>query len=104
MEGLGELCDPRWGAEKEVSHVLLWIRWCCIGRVLACGPCLLVLLHCRHEYLGPDPRVAGYRIDVEGDVHIKWWDAFLQDQWMDKQKWAFDVRMEDDGRWVEVDD
>lgn len=67
-------------------------------------PRVFVSLHRRHEYLGPDPRVAGYRIDVEGDVHIKWWDAFLQDQWMDKQKWAFDVRMEDDGRWVEKDD
>ncbi|KZT66568.1 hypothetical protein DAEQUDRAFT_767916 [Daedalea quercina L-15889] len=58
----------------------------------------------RHEYLGPDPRVAGYRIDVEGDVHIKWWDAFLQDQWMDKHKWVFDVRIEEDERWVEIDD
>ncbi|KAH9918671.1 uncharacterized protein B0H18DRAFT_1030335 [Fomitopsis serialis] len=58
----------------------------------------------RHEYLGPDPRVAGYRCDVAGDMHIKWWDAFLQDQWMNKQKWTFDVRMEEDGRWVEIDD
>ncbi|OBZ77904.1 hypothetical protein A0H81_02139 [Grifola frondosa] len=58
----------------------------------------------RHEYLGPDPRVAGYFFDSDGEVHIKWWDAFLQDQWMDKQKWKFDVKLDEDGKWVEIDD
>ena len=58
----------------------------------------------RHEYLGPDPRIAGYRFDHNGEVHIKWWDNFLQDQWMDKSKWKFDVKMAEDGKWVEIDD
>ena len=58
----------------------------------------------RHEYLGPDPRVAGYRFDVDGEVHVKWWDGFLQDLWMDKSKWRFDVKMTEEGKWVEVDD
>lgn len=76
--------------------------------------CALIRLHakgavsndstCRHEYLGPDPRIAGYRFDMEGEVHIKWWDSFLQDLWMDKGKWTFDVKMKDDGKWVEIDD
>lgn len=58
----------------------------------------------RHEYLGPDPRIVGYRMDVDGEVHIKWWDSFLQDLWMDDRKWNFDVRQNDGGKWVEVDD
>ncbi|KAI0689163.1 hypothetical protein BC835DRAFT_272387 [Cytidiella melzeri] len=58
----------------------------------------------RHEYLGPDPRVVGYRVDVDGELHVKWWDGFLQDMWMDNGKWTFDVRQTDDGKWVEIDD
>ncbi|OSD07868.1 hypothetical protein PYCCODRAFT_1330958, partial [Trametes coccinea BRFM310] len=58
----------------------------------------------RHEYLGPDPRVAGYWIDADGDYHIKWYDAFLKDQWVDNRKWSFDVRLNARGEWVEVDD
>ncbi|KAF9802233.1 hypothetical protein IEO21_09921 [Rhodonia placenta] len=58
----------------------------------------------RHEYLGPDPRVAGYHLDVDGEVHIKWWDGFLQDQWMDRQKWRFEVKVDDEGKWAEIDD
>ncbi|GJE86720.1 hypothetical protein PsYK624_028010 [Phanerochaete sordida] len=58
----------------------------------------------RHEYLGPDPRIAGYRFDADGEVHVKWWDSFLGDLWMDKGKWKWDVKMTEDGKWVEVDD
>ncbi|PCH45144.1 hypothetical protein WOLCODRAFT_77534 [Wolfiporia cocos MD-104 SS10] len=58
----------------------------------------------RHEYLGPDPRVAGFHWDANGEIHIKWWDAFLQDQWTDKQKWSFEVMLNEDGEWVEIDD
>ncbi|TFK47621.1 hypothetical protein OE88DRAFT_1636458 [Heliocybe sulcata] len=54
----------------------------------------------RHEYLGPDPRVAGYFFDFDGEIHIRWWDAFLQDQWMDKQKWKMDAVQNDSGQWV----
>lgn len=58
----------------------------------------------RHEYLGPDPRIAGYHFDVDGEVHVKWWDSFLGDLWMDKGKWNWDVKMTEDGKWVEIDD
>ncbi|CCM06806.1 uncharacterized protein FIBRA_09107 [Fibroporia radiculosa] len=58
----------------------------------------------RHEYLGPDPRVAGYRVDNDGDIYIKWWDGFLQDQWIGKQKWKFGVKLNVDGKWIEMDD
>lgn len=58
----------------------------------------------RHEFLGPDPRVAGYKLDANGEYHIKWYDAFLKDHWVDDQKWDFDVRLDARGNWVEVDD
>ncbi|KAH9896722.1 hypothetical protein C8Q73DRAFT_643096 [Cubamyces lactineus] len=58
----------------------------------------------RHEYLGPDPRVAGYWVDADGEYHIKWYDAFLKDHWVDNREWEFDVRLNARGEWVEVDD
>ncbi|KAI0746633.1 hypothetical protein C8Q80DRAFT_1104905 [Daedaleopsis nitida] len=58
----------------------------------------------RHEYLGPDPRVAGYFVDAAGEYHVKWYDAFLGDQWMDNRKWTFDLRLDARGRWVAADD
>ncbi|KAI0325784.1 hypothetical protein GY45DRAFT_1329805 [Cubamyces sp. BRFM 1775] len=58
----------------------------------------------RHEFLGPDPRVAGYWVDADGEYHIKWYDAFLKDHWVDNREWEFDVRLNARGEWVEVDD
>ena len=58
----------------------------------------------RHEYLGPDPRVVGYWTDGAGELHVKWWDAFLNDHWMEGEKWKFDVRRDERGEWIEVDD
>lgn len=58
----------------------------------------------RHEYLGPDPKVAGYRVDVDGEFHIRWWDSFLHILWMDGGKWSFDVRQTENGKWVDADD
>ncbi|KDQ49638.1 hypothetical protein JAAARDRAFT_617343 [Jaapia argillacea MUCL 33604] len=58
----------------------------------------------RHEYLGPDPRVAGYFFDYNDEVHIRWWDDFLQEQWMDRQKWKMAVKLDDSGKWVEKED
>lgn len=55
----------------------------------------------RHEYLGPDPRVAGYFFDFDEEIHIRWWDAYLQDQWMDRQKWKMEVELDESGNWVE---
>ncbi|KAI6142734.1 hypothetical protein BKA82DRAFT_1000184 [Pisolithus tinctorius] len=54
----------------------------------------------RHEYLGPDPRVAGYFFDKTGEIHIRWWDSFLKDQWMDRDKWMLGVAMDPSGKWV----
>ncbi|EJF56745.1 hypothetical protein BD309DRAFT_873730 [Dichomitus squalens] len=73
------------------------------ARKLAAGDAEGVLAR-RHEYLGPDPRVVGYWVDAEGDYHVKFYDTFLGDQWMDDRKWKFDVRMDEDGKWVDVDD
>ncbi|KAI0646173.1 hypothetical protein C8Q79DRAFT_1118681 [Trametes meyenii] len=58
----------------------------------------------RHEFLGPDPRVAGFWVDAAGEYHVKWYDAFLGDQWIDDRKWSFDVRPGARGDWVEADD
>ncbi|KAJ6517428.1 hypothetical protein C8R47DRAFT_1172795 [Mycena vitilis] len=56
----------------------------------------------RHEFLGPDPRVAGYEIDGASNVFIRWWDGFLSDQWSGTQKWKLDVVWsEEDNAWVE---
>lgn len=54
----------------------------------------------RHEFLGPDPRVAGYYYDDRGHAHIRWWDGFLSDQWMGTQKWKLNVRW-DGSQWIE---
>ncbi|RDB17437.1 hypothetical protein Hypma_001610 [Hypsizygus marmoreus] len=54
----------------------------------------------RHEFLGPDPHVAGYFEDIDGDIHIKWWDNFLSDQWMDSQKWDVEVAWNGE-KWIE---
>ena len=62
-----------------------------------------LLIFARHEYLGPDPCVVGYFVDYNGDIHIMWWDSFLQDQWMDNQKWKFDIEVDDQGEWVPKD-
>ena len=43
-------------------------------------------------------------MDAEGDYHVKFYDTFLGDQWTDDRKWKFDVRMDEDGKWVDVDD
>ncbi|KII84521.1 hypothetical protein PLICRDRAFT_45868 [Plicaturopsis crispa FD-325 SS-3] len=58
----------------------------------------------RHEYLGPDPRVAGYFFDIDGDVHIQWYDGFLHDQWMDKQKWKLELTQDATGKWIVKED
>lgn len=57
----------------------------------------------RHEFLGPDPRVAGYTFDYDGEVHIKWWDGFLKDQWIENQKWTFEFVRDANGDLVEKD-
>ncbi|KAF8526659.1 hypothetical protein BU17DRAFT_82844 [Hysterangium stoloniferum] len=56
----------------------------------------------RHEYLGPDPRIAGYEIRQDGNIHIRWWDAFLQDPWLENDKWKIDLICDADGQWVEA--
>lgn len=58
----------------------------------------------RHEYLGPDPRVVGYFVDAAGDYHVKFYDTFLGDQWMDNHKWTFNVRLDESGKWVDADE
>ncbi|TCD64022.1 hypothetical protein EIP91_004656 [Steccherinum ochraceum] len=57
----------------------------------------------RHEFLGPDPRVVGYSYDNFGEIHIKWWDKFLQEQWMDREKWTFELMLSEDEQWVAAD-
>ncbi|GLB38908.1 hypothetical protein LshimejAT787_0600700 [Lyophyllum shimeji] len=54
----------------------------------------------RHEFLGPNPRVAGYFIDVDGDIQIKWWDSFLNDQWLGSQKWTAEIAWNGE-KWLE---
>ncbi|KAJ6503866.1 hypothetical protein C8R45DRAFT_817802 [Mycena sanguinolenta] len=56
----------------------------------------------RHEFLGPDPRVAGFEMDRGGNIFIRWWDAFLSDQWSGTQKWKLEVVWNEDRQeWAE---
>ncbi|VDB92532.1 unnamed protein product [Peniophora sp. CBMAI 1063] len=55
----------------------------------------------RHEFLGPDPRVAGYSAEGDG-IRILWIDRFLDEKWVEGEKWELlDVEMSDNGNWVE---
>ena len=73
-------------------------------RSLSAASDAAIPLASRHEFLGPDPRVVGYYVDADGDYHIRWFDTFLQDQWIDNRKWKFDVRQDENGHWVDADD
>lgn len=90
---MDKLCARGRGGHAEVSHFLVRIYLL-----------LLIRDRCRHEYLGPDPRVAGYSVDANGDIHIRWWDAFLKDQWMDSEKWTLNVAMDASGKWIVRED
>ena len=35
----------------------------------------------RAEFLGPDPKIAGFQVDSESVIHIRWWDTFLEQRW-----------------------
>lgn len=39
-------------------------------------------------------------MDANGEIHVRWWDAFLKDQWMDGEKWTLGVTMDASGKWV----
>ena len=55
----------------------------------------------RHEFLGPDPRVAGYSVE-EGDIRVLWIDRFLGENWVEGGKWdVLEVEMDSNGAWVE---
>jgi len=56
----------------------------------------------RHEFLGPDPRVVGYSFDYNGDVHVCWYDRYLDEQWVDGKKWTtLEVERGVRGDWAE---
>ncbi|KAG6829503.1 hypothetical protein H0H87_011236 [Tephrocybe sp. NHM501043] len=92
--------------EEIDAKVNDWINYVHMDKVVAkrfvpsYNSLLSVLIVYRHEYLGPSPRVAGYFVDVDGDIYIKWWDSFLSDQWMGTQKWKVET-MWNGEKWVE---
>ncbi|KAI0037155.1 hypothetical protein K488DRAFT_75489 [Vararia minispora EC-137] len=50
----------------------------------------------------PDPRVVGFSLDYNGDVHICWYDRYLNEQWVDDGKWTqLDVEQSELGGWME---
>ncbi|KZV76629.1 hypothetical protein PENSPDRAFT_622555 [Peniophora sp. CONT] len=55
----------------------------------------------KHEFLGPDPRVAGYSVEGEG-IRVLWIDRFLEEKWVEGEKWELlDVEMDSNGAWTE---
>ncbi|KAF9480713.1 hypothetical protein BDN70DRAFT_804819, partial [Pholiota conissans] len=47
----------------------------------------------RHEYLGPSPKVAGYRFT--GDLaQIIFWDDYLNTMWLGKHQWDVEIEFD----------
>jgi len=40
----------------------------------------------RHEYLGPNPRIASYRFTLD-EIEIEWWEDYIKDTWIGSEKW-----------------
>ncbi len=99
---LDRLVSAPSSASRLLSCLLVLAPYCRTRSTSATSD--MVTLNTRNEFLGPDPRVVGYFVDADGDYHIRWYDTFLQDQWMDNRKWKFDVRQDEHGHWVDADD
>jgi len=52
----------------------------------------------KREYLGPDPRVAGYRF-LRGKCNIEFWEAYLQNAWFCDTDWSVDVEFDAEVQW-----
>lgn len=49
-----------------------------------------------HEYVGPSPRVTGYRFAWDtDDCFIEWWDAYLHEKWVGTQRWDHEMYFDD---------
>lgn len=44
----------------------------------------------RHEYLGPSPRIASYRM-TGNEIAIEWWEAYIKDAWTGSTKWKVEA-------------
>ena len=61
------------------------------------------MLH-RAEFLGPDPKVAGFLVDSENVISIRWWDAFLEQRWSGTgDSWVCEAYQVND-QWTELKD
>lgn len=62
---------------------------------------LILRMVCRHEFLGPAPRVAGYRITPSDEIHILWYDGLVEERWCEREDgWKGEV-YEANGEWKE---
>jgi hypothetical protein len=58
----------------------------------------------RAEFLGSDPKVAGFRVDSENVIHIRWWDSFLEQRWSGTgDSWVCEAYWVND-QWKELKD
>lgn len=58
----------------------------------------------RAEFLGPDPKVAGFLVDSENVISIRWWDAFLEQRWSGtSDNWVCEAHQVND-QWTELKD
>ncbi|KAF9567144.1 hypothetical protein CPC08DRAFT_814348 [Agrocybe pediades] len=47
----------------------------------------------RHEYLGPSPKVGGYRF-AYGTAQVLFWDDYLDSRWVGKRKWNIELEFD----------
>lgn len=58
----------------------------------------------RAEFLGPDPKVAGFRVDLDNVVRIRWWDTFLEQRWSGTSDSWFCEAYQVNDQWKELKD
>ncbi|PPQ85558.1 hypothetical protein CVT25_006728 [Psilocybe cyanescens] len=48
----------------------------------------------RHEYLGPSPKIAGFRLSPQGVVETLFWDHHLETRWAGKRPWEVELEFD----------
>lgn len=48
----------------------------------------------RHEYLGPNPRLASYRF-THSEMEIEWWEDYIKDTWIGTKKWEVEAEFDE---------
>lgn len=91
------------GRNYVSNDAVLQTRYGCINSYLKYLTDSRLVLY-RAEFLGPDPKVAGFRVDSENAVRIRWWDAFLEQRWSGTSDSWFCEAYQVNDQWKELKD